>query len=340
MNTQSAVQYQGKEFPTIDKKVRNIMISTIDRKRILIFVGITYGSSIAIALVIFLNGGLFSRYPTTLTPLANGLLTLLMLAPAVANVVTRAITREGWSNSFLRPNFRRSWPLYLAALFLPAMAILLGGAIYYLLFPNRFDPTMMYARKELGKIAIGGTTNPWSFITIQTVWAIATSLLNIHWMFGEEFGWRAYLQQKLMPLGSRKSVLLVGVIWAVWHWPTIFIGAQYLFGYWGEPVVGPLLFVWYLLPASTIYGWLTLRSGSVWPAAIAHGVNNACCTLMFWFLRGPIDVLIGPHAGGIIGSLGWYMLALPIFLIPGALAPTANPRTIKPKTVQAMHQPT
>ena len=322
-----------------NRKEVNNMISTIDRKRVLIFVAITHGSSIAVAIVIFLNGGLFSRYPWTEAPLAEGLLSLLMLAPAVANVLTRGITGEGWPNTLLRPNLRRGWPFYLAALILPALAILGGGAIYYLLFPSKFDPSMTYAREEMGKIAVGEATDPWSFIIIQTACAIATSLLNILWMFGEEFGWRAYLQQKLMPLGARKAVLLVGVIWAVWHWPTIFMGAQYLFGYWGEPVVGPLLFVWYLLPVSTIYGWLTLRSGSVWPAAIAHGVNNACCTLMFWFLRGPIDVLIGPGAGGIIGSLGWFALALPIFLIPGALAATASPRTIKPKAVQAMRQP-
>jgi membrane protease YdiL (CAAX protease family) len=324
----------------MDKKVRNIMISTIDRKRILIFVAITYGSSIAVAIAILLNGGLFSKYPTTLTPLADGLLLLLMFTPAIANVLTRGITGEGWPNTLLRPNLCRGWPFYLAALILPALAILGGGAIYYLLFPSRFDPSMTYAREELGKIAVGEATNPWPFITIQTVCAIATSLLNIHLNLGEEFGWRAYLQQKLMPLGPRKAVLLVGVIWAVWHWPTTFLGFNYLFGYWGEPVVGPLLFVWCLLPASTIYGWLTLRSDSVWPAAIAHGVNNACCALMLWFLRGPLDVLIGPTTGGVIGSLGWFVLALPIFLIPGALTPTAGLRTIKPKAVQAMQQPT
>jgi hypothetical protein len=51
---------------------------------------------------------------------------------------------------------------------------------------------------------------------------------------------------------------------------------------------------------------------------------------MLWFLRGPLDipvlVLIGPSTGGIIGSLGWFLVALPIFLIPGALAPTAGPQ--------------
>jgi hypothetical protein len=89
-------------------------------------------------------------------------------------------------------------------------------------------------------------------------------------------------------------------------------------------VVGPLMWVWTLLPASVLYGWLVLRSGSVWPAAIAHGVHNATCGLMFWFLSGPLDTLIGPGPGGIVGSLGYFLIALPIFFIPGALAPAAR----------------
>jgi membrane protease YdiL (CAAX protease family) len=306
------------------------MISKIDRKRILIFTAIAYAAYIAAALAIKFTGGLFSEYPKTMTPLADVLLAFVMFAPAVANVLTRGITGEGFSNTLLRPNFRRGWPLYLAALFLPALAILAGGAITYLLFPSKFGPSTTFAREELGMTSVGGAADPWRFLIVQTACAIGTSLLNIYLMFGEEFGWRGYLQQKLMPLGGRKAVLLVGAIWGVWHWPAIFLGLNYLRGYWGEPVVGPLLWVWTLLPVSVLYGWLTLRSGSVWPAAIAHGVNNACTGLALWFLRGPLDVtslvLIGPSVGGIIGSLGYFLVALPIFLIPGALAPIARPQ--------------
>ena len=52
-----------------------------------------------------------------------------MFAPSVANIATRLITREGWSNTLLRPNFRRGWPFYLAAWFLPVVATLVRGAI-------------------------------------------------------------------------------------------------------------------------------------------------------------------------------------------------------------------
>jgi membrane protease YdiL (CAAX protease family) len=306
------------------------MISRVDRKRIYIFVGIAYGIAIAAGMVLVFTGGLFLHYPDVANPLMGFFVTWSMLAPAIANVVTRGITREGWSNLLLRPNLRRGWPLYLAALFLPALATLAGGAIYYLLFPGQFDPSMTYAREELGMIAVGGATGLVPFILIQAAYAIARSLLALPYTFGEEFGWRGYLQQKLMPLGPRKAVLLVGAIWAVWHWPIIFLGYNYGFGYWGAPVVGPLLWVWCLLPASVFYGWLTLRSGSVWPASIAHGVSNACGLLMAWFLRGPDPVLgpstglIGPTDVGIIGSLGWVVLGLVIFFSPRALAQPAS----------------
>jgi membrane protease YdiL (CAAX protease family) len=298
------------------------MNSTIDRKRIFIFVGIAYAISIALALVLFFNGGLYLR-PWVVNPLWYTLGNVLMFAPAVANIATRLITREGWSNTLLRPNFRRGWPFYLAAWFLPALATLVGGAIYYLLFPGRFDPSMTWARDHLGLIPIA--TGPGTFaIIVRMAYAVLASPLSIPLMFGEEFGWRAYLQPKLMPLGPRKAVLLVGVIWAVWHWPFIFMGFEYGLNYWGAPVVGPLLFVWFCFLTSTFLGWVTLRSGSVWPAALGHGVINAASLLMIAYINGEPDRLIGPGHVGIIGSLGYALLALPIFFIPVALASTAG----------------
>lgn len=124
------------------------MNSTMDRKSMSILMAIACGISVAMALVLFFSGGLFSGYPM-LTPLASALLALLMFGPTVANIATRLITREGWSNTLLRPDFSRGWPLYLAALFLPFVATIVGGAIYYLLFPSWFDPSMTHARDRL-----------------------------------------------------------------------------------------------------------------------------------------------------------------------------------------------
>jgi membrane protease YdiL (CAAX protease family) len=286
------------------------MTPGIDRKRILIFVGITYGITLAAALGIFLDRGRGSALA--------GISSLMMAsAGALGNIATRLITREGWSNMLLRPKLRRGWPFYMAAWVLPLVAILMGGAIYFLLFPGRFDPSMAMARESgrvsatdslatvMGGVFLGGL--------VQVLW-----LMFIIW--GEEFGWRAYLLPKLMPLGGRKAVLLVGAIWGVFHWPMIFMGFQYGLDYWGAPIVGPLLFVLIILSPSVVYSWMTLRTGSVWPACLAHAVHNTFCNLMILFLRGEPDVLIGPVPEGIVGCLGYILVALPILLIPGALA--------------------
>jgi membrane protease YdiL (CAAX protease family) len=303
-----------------DKKEVNNMISRIDRKRIFIFVGITYGIAIAAALVIFFNGGSKSDF-TPVTPLAIIFAYSIAYAPALANIATRLITREGWSNTFLRPNLRRGWPFYLAAWLLPLMAIIVGGSIYYLLFPGKFDLSMTFAR-ETGKILATDTLA--SVIGRKSLENFITVLFGAVLLFiGEEFGWRAYLLPKLMPLGSRKAILLTGAIWGVWHWPMIFMGFNYGSGYWGAPVVGPLLFVLIILSPNILFSWVTLRTGSVWPACIAHAENNAFSTLMLLFLRGEPNVLIGPNVEGIVGCLGYILIALPIFLIPGALVPVA-----------------
>ena len=300
------------------------MISTIDRKRIYIFVAITYGISIVLGLVICFNGGVIGSSPFTLAPLASVLMTGLMFAPLAANIVTRLITREGWSNTLLRPNFRRGWRFYLAAWFLPVLAAIVGGAIYYLLFPSRFDLSMMWAR-EMGLISIGKDLDPGTYFIVQVGIALATAMtVGLLLSFGEEFGWRAYLLPKLMPLGGRKAVLLSGVIHGVWHWPFILMGYEYGFGYWGEPVVGPLLFVVFALCLSAFLAWVTLRSGSVWPAALGHAAVNASPLLMLPFVRGDPDRLIGPITVGIVGVLGYAVLALLILLIQGALAPTSG----------------
>ena len=299
------------------------MNSIIDRKRIYIFVSIVYGISILLAIVIFFNGGIYISYPFKQNPLAVLLMGLLMLAPALANIATRLFTQEGWSNLFLRPNFRRGWPYYLAGWILPALATIVGATIYYLLRPNQFDLSMTYAR-DIGLSPVAGFTDPWTFLITQTPYVIVFSTLTLPLMFGEEFGWRAYLLPKLMPLGARKAVILVGLIHGPWHWPFFLMGYNYGLDYWGAPMVGALLYLVISCLLSTFFAWVTLRSGSIWPASLAHGTINGSANWTLVFSRGTLEPLLGPQPVGIIGSLGYALLALLIFFHPHALVPTAG----------------
>ena len=88
--------------------------------------------------------------------------------------------------------------------------------------------------------------------------------------FGEEFGWRGYLQSELLKLGRVRGVLLVGVIWGIWHWPLILMG----FSYPGYPLLGLLLTVLFLMGLAVFLGYAVLKTGSVLLAAYLHALND------------------------------------------------------------------
>jgi membrane protease YdiL (CAAX protease family) len=89
---------------------------------------------------------------------------------------------------------------------------------------------------------------------------------------GEEIGWRGFLFPSLLKLGGPAGAILIsGLIWALWHYPGI-LGSNYNSG--GPAWVALVCFTWMVISGGAIFGWLRVKSGSVWPAAIAHGSHN------------------------------------------------------------------
>jgi uncharacterized protein len=296
------------------------MSEKIDNKRILIFITIAFGIAWLAGLVVYLTGGL-QNSPLILPglPLSFVLISIAYMgAPALSNVLTRIITREGWSNTMLRPRFKRGWPFWVAAWLLPGVLTIFGAFVFFLLLPQYFDPQLTTLNKMLETTAIPA----WTVIIVQTLQAIIISpLINGFFTFGEEFGWRGYLLPKLMPLGGRKAVLLSGVIWGVWHWPVIAMGHNYGLDYTGAPWLGMLAMVWFTLVAGVFLSWVTLRGGSVWPAVIGHAAINGIAGLALLLSRGEPNPLLGPLPTGLIASAGFTLVALWIFLSPNGLAP-------------------
>lgn len=303
----------------------------VDWRRAGIFVFIAFLISWSTAAVIYFTGGLANSpilVPGTGLSLAFVLLLIpYMWGPAVANVLTRWLTREGWTEHMLSANLRRGWLYYLAAWFVPGILTILGVWLFFMVFPDLYDPELSLYREQLQ--AATGTEFPiptTAIIVLQVGQAILFSpILNVIGTFGEEFGWRGYLQPKLMPLGGRKAVLLVGVIWGIWHWPVIAMGYNYGFDYPGAPWVGLLAMVWFTLVLGVFIGWVTIRSDSVWPAVIAHGAINGIAAIGTLYLSDVPNTLLGPAPTGIVASLPFTVLALLILLLPGALQKSAPP---------------
>ncbi len=299
--------------PTIQPK--------LDTRRIVIFLVLAFGIAWLTGLVIYLTGGLVnSRKVGPGLPLAFILLAFpYMWAPAIANILTRLITREGWHDVGLRPHFRHGWPYWLMGWVVPGLLTLIGGAVFFLLFPQYFDPTLKVVRQALTRAPVLGKLSPWAFVAVETIGAIIISpIANAIGTFGEEFGWRAYLLPKLMALGWKRAVVLLGIIWGVWHWPVIFMGYEYGFKYPGAPWAGPLLFIWIVFCFGTFLAWITLRGGSVWPAVIGHASINGIAAVSLLLLQpgNAPNMLLGPTPVGLVGAIGFEVLALILFFSP------------------------
>lgn len=89
---------------------------------------------------------------------------------------------------------------------------------------------------------------------------------------GEELGWRGFLVPALSQrMSFAKTSLVSGLIWAVWHWPLII-----LWGY-NAGTSTPwavVCFTAMVVGLSFLMAWVTLRSGSFWPAALMHASHN------------------------------------------------------------------
>jgi len=298
------------------------MDSKLDIRRLVIFLGFAFGIAWIAGLIIYLTGGL-----TNSPQIAPGvslalvlLATVYMGAPALGNVLTRIITHEGWKDVGLRPHFKKGWPFWLAGWFLPVVMTLPGAAVFFALFPQYFDASLPYLRQLIAASPKMASLTPWTLAIIQLAQAILIApIINSIATFGEEFGWRAYLLPKLMPLGGRKAMLLIGVIWGIWHWPVIFMGYEYGFNYPGYPWAGPLLFIWITFGLGIFLGWLALRGKSIWPAVIGHAAINGIAGVAVFAITGEPNTLLGPLPVGIIGSLGFALVAIAIFVSPKAL---------------------
>lgn len=298
----------------------------LETRRIAVFLFLAFGISWAVGGVIYVMGGLrdspelIPGFTMATVMLAGG----YMFGPALANVLTRLATGEGWADAWLRPRFRAGWPYWAAAWFLPAVLTLLGVGVFYALFPEHFDPTMEGLRGTLAGATGGAEIDPSLVALLQLASALTIGpLINSVFTFGEEFGWRGYLLPKLLPLGHRRAALAVGAIWGVWHWPVVLMGYNYGFGYAGAPWTGLLAMVWFTLTVGVFLAWVTMCAGSVWPAVVGHAAINAVAGYGVLFVRGTPSSLLGPATTGVVASLPWAALALVLLWRRDALAPVA-----------------
>lgn len=112
--------------------------------------------------------------------------------------------------------------------------------------------------------------------------------------FGEEYGWRVYLQDRLFPLlGGYKGVLLIGVIWGLWHTPLILMGAIYP----GQPLLGIVLMMVNCIITGIIFSYAVLKTGSVWIAVVLHLVSDTIFPIAGFYIASSINPIFSFGTG-------------------------------------------
>lgn len=204
-----------------------------------------------------------------------------MIFPMIAHVLTRFITKEGFSlmgedSMMLGISFRnKKWIYFLLAAFLPWFYTELGNVIELIMNPNLFDPEY-YLTLEIDK----------KFLMLLPANAMIICTIASFAALGEEGGWRGYMMPKLMKLTGRKRALFLGgVIWGLWHAPLTCIGHNFGLDYIGFPYLGILKMCVLCILLGVLLTFVTEKSGSIWPAAIMHAVNNGQPSILLGYMN-------------------------------------------------------
>lgn len=237
-------------------------------KQVIVFLIITSIISTGIYIWIFNGAGdsIAAVLPMMFTPGISAILTALIFKDKIGNF--------GWKLG--KPRF------LVYSYLLPIVVSLLGYGLVWISKYSGFT-TEQVANYKWAEMV--GFDLPAPFIAGLLSKMIIVSLISIVFVFGEEVGWSGFMTPKLRKVFSIPvTSVLVGVYWAIWHFPAI-IGGFYGSG---TPLWASLPgFTLVLVGASFIRTVLIEKSKSLWVGVILHTSHNVI--LMELFLEMTVD---------------------------------------------------
>ena len=255
---------------------------SITKKRLLIYLGLSFGMAWLIFFVFIFTGHTWAGS----SPEMLSLVSLGMLVPAVAHVITRKITNEGFrltgeNSMMLGIDLKgKKWIFFLLAMFLPVLYSTLGDGIICMLCPEAF----------------GDTKASVFVVIIYPLFTVVYGVVLSFAAFGEEFGWRGYMMPKLIELmGMRKALIVGGIIWGIWHAPLTCVGHNFGMDYPGFPFTGIIFMCLFCTALGVILTYVTVKTNSIWPAAFMHAVNNSMPSALVLFMNQNVEIPMWIH---------------------------------------------
>ena len=245
----------------------------------------------------------------------TGIMAITMFMPFLGVIVARIpLKGMGWI-----PHLKGKIRYVFFALWIPALLSLLGGGLFFLIFPNTFDSEFLVLRGLLEEAGVAeqfeaqGITIP-MYLLITSIQAVTiVPFINMFVTLGEEVGWRGamypYLKKKL---GDTKGRIVGGAIWGAWHWPSmIFAGYEYGKEYIGAPILGPIVFCFCTIAMGILLDYVYEKTKTIWLPSLMHGAINAF-TIFAYLLKPEYAnmAILGPAYIGIISMIPMVIMAV------------------------------
>mgnify|MGYP002713058782 CR=1 FL=1 len=200
---------------------------------------------------------------------------LLMFIPAITAVILRLVKKEGLKN--VGWGIKRPY-LLLLAIIIPVLIELITMLLAVAFGWGQYNPD--FIQNNNGLLTINGIgllfgNEPQVLVFFLFNFAISYlvgMLIMFPLVFGEEFGWRGYLQNHVLAKFSIPvSTLIIGLIWGLWHAPVVLLGLNFA----DYPMLGAFI----LMPLGTIgitatIGYFYQQSQSIWVATVFHASIN------------------------------------------------------------------
>lgn len=293
----------------------------MNKKKVTIFTVLT----LVISAVVMVAVSLISRGindPIKSKSVFQGGMVFAMFIPLIMALAVKADFRGmGWKPQ-IRGNVR--WIIF--CLIVPMILVAIGAAIFFLIFPDLFDPKGSYMMEDYRKLGLdfeaqleasGMTLSTYRLIMIiGSVTFIP--FVNMFIAIGEEIGWRGFLYPELRKgFGRVKTWLIGGVIWGAFHFGAILAGGyEYGFDYIGAPFLGPIVFIISCVSMGVLHEIIYDRTKCIWFPALLHGSLNGAATTIFLFMSAGDPeklakyMILGPAVNGLISGIPLMIAAI------------------------------
>jgi membrane protease YdiL (CAAX protease family) len=282
-------------------------------KKAILFIGLSYSVSWLMAILFFTFGGKW------MTPGSVVMAVVYMFVPTVVAIIVQKFIYKEAVKEPLGISFRLNrW--FIVAWLLPLLIAIAAAAVSIVLPGAEFvsapegsrvfehfrtilpAETLQQMERQISSLPF----HPFWFVLLQGV--VAGITINAVAGFGEELGWRGFLQKEFGYMGFWKSSAVIGVVWGIWHAPLVLKGHDYP----QHPVAGVFMMVILCVLLAPIFSYVRLKAKSVVAAAIIHGTFNATAILPLIVVRGGSDLIIG--VTGLAGLIVLFFVNLCLFL--------------------------